>query len=270
MRAARALGPFLAVVEADLKTMTRSGELPLMLLVMGSFQALFFAIGSALRREEQEFARLAGYGDSVLYQVAGMPILFLSIGMSWAIGQFVIELGRGGKLEQLQTTYADFRVVVAGRFVIMTLMSLFYYVAVTVPFIQFRAPDALPRFLPAMLVLVLGLVPIFLFAVVVSVTVLLLRTEALIDLVSSIVYTFTGVAYPITVFPAVVQALASLLPQTHVAEVVRGVVLLGIQEPSRLLPFAAVLLAYSVFSYLLYSRLERSVRRGGRYEVVTE
>ncbi|MCS7117550.1 MAG: hypothetical protein NZ957_02015 [Thaumarchaeota archaeon] len=259
------------VIEADLKTLLRTGELPLMLLMLGSFQFLFFAIGSVLRKEEQLFFQLTGYGDSVLYQIAGMPILFLSIGMSWAIGQFVIELGRGGKLEQLQTTATDFRVVIAGRFIVMAIMSLLYYLAITVPFIQIRAgPEVLSHFLPALLVLMLGFVPIFLFAVVVSVVMLLARTEALIDLVSSIVYTFTGVAYPITVFPAVVQTLASLLPQTILAETVRNIVLLGVLEPARLIPFIAVALGYGVFSYLLYSKLEYSVRRGGRYEVVTE
>lgn len=242
-----------------------------MLLVLGLFQSVFFVIGSVVRKEEQLFSQLTGYVDSVLYQIAGMPILFLSIGMSWAIGQFVIELGRGGKLEQLQTTYTDFRVLLAGRFIIMAVMSLFYYLLLTIPFIQIRAgPGAFSHFFPALLILMLGFVPIFLFAVIVSVMILLARTEALIDLISAVVYTFTGIAYPLTIFPAIVQTLASLLPQTVLAETVRNVVLLGVLEPARLIPFIAVALGYGVFSYFLYSRLEHNVRRGGRYDVVSE
>jgi hypothetical protein len=51
---------------------------------------------------------------------------------------------------------------------------------------------------------------------------------------------------------------------------VRLAVFYGIIEPARFIPMLVVLAGYAVFSTVLYSRIERALRRGGRYEVVTE
>jgi ABC-type polysaccharide/polyol phosphate export permease len=265
------IGKFLVVVESDLKELWRSGELLLMAVLLAFFQGLFFLIGALVRREEELFAKISGYSDSVLYQMAGVPVLLLSLVMVSAVGEYVIELGRRGALEHIQTLPVDAKLVLGAHSATITLISLVYYLVVTVPFVYVRGGlQAVSHLLPALLVLVVGLVPLFLFAALVAILTLLVRTEAFIELVSATVYTFTGVAYPLTVFPQIVVTLAQLLPHPHVAESVRLAVFYGVLEPARFIPMLVVLAGYAVFSTVLYSRIERALRRGGRYEVVTE
>ncbi|MDJ0274350.1 MAG: ABC transporter permease [Nitrososphaerota archaeon] len=265
------MGRFLVVVESDLKELWRSGELVLMAVLLAFFQGLFFLIGTLVRREQELFARISGYNDSVLYQMAGVPVLLLSLVMVSAVGEYVIELGRRGALEHIQTLPVDMKLVMGAHATTIVSVSLLYYFAVTVPFVYLRGgPGAVAHLLPAMLVLALGLLPLFLFAALVALLTLLVRTEAFLELVSASVYTFTGIAYPLTVFPQFVALVAQLLPHPHVAESVRLAVFYGVLEPARLVPMLAVLAGYAVFSTAIYSRIERVLRRGGRYEVVTE
>ena len=183
------------------------------------------------------------------------------------------EVGRDCDLvvEALATTPTDRRLQLAAHSTSLSILMILYFLSLSAPTIALRSgPQQLGNLLPALLILALGLLPLTFLGFVVANLALRFRGATVPELVNSFIFTFTGIVYPITIFPPLVQAVAQLLPHPHIAEAVRSAVYYGILSPLQSWLLLLMLLGYGLLASLLYSSLEGGIRKGGIYEVPTE
>lgn len=272
MRAVKSrITKLLAGLEVELKEAWRSGELLPLLFLLYFFQGLIALIASSMPKEEALFQRLSGYGDSALYQLAGWPVLAVSMTITGSMTEYLVAMGRRGLVEALATTPTDRRLQLAAHSTSLSILMILYFLSLSAPTIALRSgPQQLGNLLPALLILALGLLPLTFLGFVVANLALRFRGATVPELVNSFIFTFTGIVYPITIFPPLVQAVAQLLPHPHIAEAVRSAVYYGILSPLQSWLLLLMLLGYGLLASLLYSSLEGGIRKGGIYEVPTE
>jgi ABC-type polysaccharide/polyol phosphate export permease len=261
------LSKFLAALEAELKEVWRSGELISMLIILYFLQGVFALIGLSMPKEEDLFLRLSGYGDSVLYQLAGLPVLMVSIVFVGSMTEYLIVMGRRGLVEVIATTPTDRRIQLAAHSMSLSMIMVFYFLSISAPSIALRSGlQHVGNLLPALMVLALGLLPLLFLGFAIANLALRFRAPAVSELMNSLLFTFTGVAYPLVIFPPLVQAISRLLPHPHVAEAVRAAVYYGLVVPAQSWVLLLMTLGYGVLASFLYSSLERGIRRRGLYE----
>jgi len=261
------LSKFLAALEVELKEVWRSGELIFVFVLLYFLQGVFALIGLSMPKEEELFLRLSGYRDSVLYQLAGLPVLMVSLVFVGSMTEYLMLMGRRGLVEVIATTPTDRRIQLAAHSTSLTVVTVVYYLSLTAPSIALRSGlQRLGNLLPALLALALGLLPLLFLGFTIANIALRFRAWAFSELVNSLIFTFTGILYPLVIFPPLVQAISRLLPHPHVAEAVRAAVYYGLVAPAQSWVLMLMILGYGVLASILYSSLERGIRRRGAYE----
>lgn len=114
-----------------------------------------------------------------------------------------------------------------------------------------------------------GILLLFGFAVGILVTGIILRlgpsSEILTWAIPAMISTFTGVFYPIDLFPQLLQWFAKALPSTYVFAGMRSVVLRGDFEAVQLLGAAVLAFLWLIVSYIFFVRVYRSVLKRGLF-----
>lgn len=233
------------------------------LLILGMGQ--FVGGGNATTN----FAARTGTTNIVLYEILGSAVWMTS----WVV---VEDVGVALRDEQTKGTLEQNFLAPLNRFTLLVGLSLtdivitaaifFAVVGVTIALVM---PSAFLSLIPAFLVLLIGLVPLFgigfLFA---GFVVRFKEPYIFIQIVNLLFATLTGTYYPVTFLPYWIRFLSGALPQTYVIEDMRQIVLANqtlVNLYGSVFILLALALAYPILGYAVFRQIEKKASVTGEF-----
>lgn len=248
------------VFYADIRVFFRSiGVLIFVMFIPLMLSTMLYLAGSALR------GSLAPL-NMWYWQFLGVLVLALSMITSSDIAWFVRRMMINGMLEYYLAAPINplapiIAVMMSRMLVVGTILLASGLVATIAIFGLWRSL----AYVVGVLLAILGIVPLLGIGLILSALVIKMREpQTLVSLVQGLYAMFSGTVYPITMLPHYLRWISSLLPQYHVVEMLRGMVL-GLVLPLNHLLTLLLLLAYLALGMITYALIEEDVRRRGSY-----
>jgi ABC-2 type transport system permease protein len=239
------------------------GNLMLIFVLPFLFTALIFAMGQFVGGQDAAlyFAERTGTTNIIVYQILGSAV--------WMISWVVVEdVGVVLRDEQMKGTLEQNFLAPVNRFTLLVGMSLTDVVITTAVFLAVAGttiivttPAASMTLLPAFVALLIGLIPLFgigfLFA---GLVVRFKEPYVFTQMVNLLFATLTGTYYPVALLPYWVQFFSDALPQTHVIDSMRRIVLANqtlVDLYGNIFMLLALAIVYPTLGYAFFKRLER-------------
>lgn len=238
-------------------------SMPYMFTAMTSMMGSFVGGADAA----QSFAQRTGTSNFFLYQLLGAALWMLCI-------LVLVDIGQALRSEQLRGTFeqnflAPVRMVywlIALTFSQLTLALIIFFGTV-IPPVLYANPNGVPELLQALLVLFIGVIPLygigFAYA---SIVVKLKEPQSLNGVLIILFGILTGTYYPVTLLPAWVQTISRFIPNTYVNVELREILIFNQNIVSQLGSITILVIMgiiYPTLGYGAYRVILRSVKRGG-------
>lgn len=247
------------------------GEFAVFLILPFLFTFLILGMGDAVGGSNAAayFAIRTGTTNIVIYELLG--------GAVWMTSWVVIEdVGTGIRDEQIKGTLEQNFLAPVHRFTLLVGLSLTDVVITSALFlivvggsVAIVLPSSFLTIIPAFLMLLIGLVPLFgigfLFA---GFVVRFKEPYIFTQLVSLVFATLTGTYYPVSFLPIWVQFLSGALPQTYVIADMRRIVFANqalVNLYGSLFILTALAITYPVIGYAVFRRVERKASVTGEF-----
>lgn len=222
--------------------------------------------GLAVGRDEEGFYKLTGYWDPVAYQAIGSSIIVISMLIVSSIGQYINSASLSGRLEMLLASPARLSVVLISTSIPMMIFGLVVFTLTTAPLMYVATHTHGPYVaIISTAVLSIGMIPLFIMAVLVGLVIARIRSPILLNLVQALVFTFSGALYPLTILPEILRIFSQALPIVYIVDPMRSLLItgdlgiIGLKIPALLI----IALAYGSIGAILYRRFSSALRRGG-------
>jgi len=260
------------VLIARLKIISRyKGSIFLEALLPIIFAALPILLGVAIAggpaNAGQNFLETTGTANYALYMLVGSSVFMVVSIVLWLIGYWVRREQETGTLESLYLAPAKRITVLAGVTTYAMIRGIgAFFIALILGSLVFGVNPLQGNLLIAFGFLAVGLVPLWGIAFLFGAFVMKVKeANSVIQLMQWAVAFLMGVYFPITVFPAVVRALAVAFPPTVMNDGVRAAIL-EIPTVFGSLPLSfAILLAMAVIAPLIgyeaFLLAERRIKR---------
>ncbi len=261
-----------AIFWKGIKHYTRyPGNLILLVVLPFLFTLMIFGMGQFVGGADaaQNFAERTGTTNIIVYEILGSAV--------WMISWVVVEdVGVVLRDEQMKGTLEQNFLAPVNRFTLLIGMSLTDVVITTALFFAVAGvtilvvmPAASLTLIPAFAALLIGLVPLFgigfLFA---GLVIKFKEPYVFTQIVNLLFATLTGTYYPVTLLPYWVQFVSDALPQTHVIESMRRIVLANqtlVDLYGRVFILLALALVYPSLGYAFFKRLEKKASVTGEF-----
>jgi ABC-2 type transporter. len=204
--------------------------------------------------------------DLWFYQLIGFTILMIAIFMSSSSAWYVRQGLLSRRLEYLFAASINPLIIVAASSITSGLMGIgiFLVVGLIGVLVVYGISNLLNFFL-ATIILAVSLIPILGINLIVAATTIIGKDpEAISQPLSAIVSTTSGLAYPITILPFILQIIGEVMPYYYAAEYVRAMIngylnLVNLES----FPF---LFIYLIGGYFIYRYFEYNfIRKEGNY-----
>ena len=185
------------------------------------------AVAGSYEKAVQNFhQRLPGV-DPLAFFILGAATMSVISEALWRFGTFIRWQQRVGTLESLLLTPADTTSILAGiSLYSMTRAMITFFGFITISDLVLHLGLLGPRLLPGIVLIFLGVVPVFGMSMMLGVFVLWFREVGnVVSIVEWGLYTISGVLYPVWFFPRAIRVISALLPSTWMVGDVRAVVL---------------------------------------------
>jgi ABC-2 type transport system permease protein len=247
------------------------GEFAIFLLLPFLFTFLILGMGTAVggSNAASYFASRTGTTDIVIYEILGSAV--------WMTSWVVIEdVGTGIRDEQVKGTLEQNFLAPVRRFTLLVGLSLTDVVITSALFlivvgvsVAIVVPSSFLTIIPAFLMLLLGLIPLFGIGFLFAGFVVRFKEPYIFTQIVNLVFaTLTGTYYPVTFLPYWVQFLSGILPQTYVISDMRGIVIANqalVNLYGSLFILLALALAYPIIGYAVFRRIERKAGVTGEF-----
>lgn len=247
------------------------GEFFIFLMLPFLFTFLILGMGNAVAGSNAAsyFASRTGTTNIVIYEILGSAV--------WMVSWVVIEdVGTGIRDEQIKGTLEQNFIAPVRRFTLLVGLSLTDVVITSALFlvvvgvaVAVVAPSSFLNIIPAFLMLLIGLFPLFgigfLFA---GFVVRFKEPYVFTQMVNLVFATLTGTYYPVTLLPYWVQLLSDALPQTYVIADMRRIMLANqtlVNLYGSLFVLLSLALAYPIIGYAVFRRVERKAGVTGEF-----
>lgn len=233
------------------------------------FTAMTSLMGSFVGGSEAalNFAQRTGTSNFFLYQMVGAALWMVCI-------LVLVDMGQTLRSEQLRGTFEqNFLAPVRMSYFLIALtfahltFALIVFVGTIIPPVMFSNPNSVMDLLQALLVLFVGVIPLYGIGFAYAAIVVKLREPQSLNGVLMVVFgILTGTYYPVTLLPVWVQAVSSFIPNTHVNTELREILIFNqtlISQLGGVTILAIMALVYPTLGYAVYRAVLRSVKRGG-------
>ena len=247
------------------------GEFAIFLMLPFLFTFLILGMGDAVGGSNAAiyFASRTGTTNIIIYEVLGSAV--------WMTSWVVIEdVGTAIRDEQVKGTLEQNFLAPVRRFTLLVGLSLtdvvitsaLFLIVVSVSVVVVL-PSSFLTIIPAFLMLLIGLIPLFGIAFLFAGFVVRFKEPYIFTQIINLVFaTLTGTYYPVTFLPYWVQLLSSALPQTYVIADMRRIVLANqtlVDLYGSLFVLVALALAYPIIGYVVFRQVERKASVTGEF-----
>ncbi len=247
------------------------GKFAIFLIMPFLFTALIFGMGQAVGggNPASNFAARTGTTNILVYEILGSAVWMTS----WVV---VGDVGVALRDEQIKGTLEQNFLAPINRFTLLIGMSLTDIVMTTTIFlivvgatIAIVLPSGFLTIIPAFLILLIGLVPLFGIGFLIAGFVVKFKEPYVFtQLINLIFATLTGTYYPVAFLPYWVRLLSGVLPQTYVIEDMRRIVLadqtlVGLYGSVFIL--LSLALVYPIIGYAVFRQLEKRAGVTGEF-----
>jgi len=247
------------------------GEFAIFLMLPFLFTFLILGMGNAVGGSNAAiyFASRTGTTNIVIYEILGSAV--------WMVSWVVIEdVGTGIRDEQIKGTLEQNFLAPVRRFTLLVGLSLTDVVITSALFlivvgvaVSIVMPAGFLTIIPAFLMLLLGLVPLFGIGFLFAGFVVRFKEPYIFTQIVNLVFaTLTGTYYPVTFLPYWVQLISGALPQTYVIADMRRIMLANqalVNLYGSLFVLISLALAYPLIGYAVFRRIERKAGVTGEF-----
>lgn len=254
------LNKFYAIFEVELKNLLRErGTVGFAIFFPFFLSISTYGVGTGILGKPPSL-------DLWFYQLIGFTILMIAIIMSSSSAWYIRQGLLSRRLEYLFASPVNPIVIVAASSLVSGLIGfgIFLVVGLIGVLIAYGITQLLNFFL-SLIVLAISLIPILgINLMIAAATIIGKEPEAISQPVSAMISTVSGLAYPITILPLILQSIGKALPYYYAAEYVRSVILgyfnfLSLEN----YPF---LIVYLIAGFFIYRFFEYNfIRKEGNY-----
>ncbi|MEM2204560.1 MAG: ABC transporter permease [Sulfolobales archaeon] len=260
------LSPIVAVVEAEVKEFILR-DMVSILAVVGLtylFIALIALAGLAIGRDPSGFRSITGYSDPLSYQSIGASIVVISMIIISSMGQYINSASISGRLESLLAAPVRISTVVIATSIPMIIFGLITFTLSSLP-IVYKAISSygLHVVLIATAILGLGMIPIFVLGLLISLAIAKIGSPIALNLAQAVIFTFSGSLYPVTILPEILGFFSKSLPIIYIADSLRSLLITGNPDLGGIPTLLLITIAYGSIGGFLYRRFSRTLRSGG-------
>ncbi|MEW6686566.1 MAG: ABC transporter permease [Candidatus Edwardsbacteria bacterium] len=243
--------------------------------VRGMIEPLFWVLPFILYgvaivggKHSASLAKLTGTGDVITYTVIGYIFMGLLNTAVWAMGFALRKEQWFGTLESIFTTPVPRWVYVAGMATHSTAhQGLIILVQMVLVYFIFGVVLKIEGILPSLMVIAVMMIALYGLGVMVSALALIYKegwiiAEALHTLISIV----TPIAYPLAVFPEILQKIALSIPTTYGIMTVRHFLIgekMGFSVLTGLARLLIIGIVWVAFGLSIFAIVDRKVRRDG-------
>jgi ABC-2 type transport system permease protein len=235
------------------------------------FTLLIFGMGRFVGGGDAalNFAARTGTTNIVVYEILGSAVWMTS----WVV---VEDVGVALRDEQMKGTLEQNFLAPVNRFTLLVGMSLTDIVITTGIFfivvgatLAITLPSSLLGLIPAFLILLVGLIPLFGIGFLFAGFVIRFKEPYIfIQTVNLLFATLTGTYYPVTFLPYWAQFVSGILPQTYVIDEMRQIILANqtlVNLYGSIFVLLALALAYPILGYWIFKRIEKRAGITGEF-----
>jgi ABC-2 type transport system permease protein len=247
------------------------GEFAIFLMLPFLFTFLILGMGSAVggSNATMYFALRTGTTNIVIYEILG--------GAVWMVSWIVVEdVGTAIRDEQIKGTLEQNFLAPVRRFTLLVGLSLTDVVITSAIFlivvgvsVAIALPSSFLTIIPAFLMLLLGLIPLFGIGFLFAGFVVRFKEPYIFTQIVNLLFaTLTGTYYPVTFLPYWIQLISGALPQTYVIADMRRIVLSNqalVNLYGSLFVLLSLALAYPIIGYAVFRRIERKAGVTGEF-----
>lgn len=263
----RGLRPYLAIVESQFRVIAREvPELISIVLIVYMFIGVLYLGGRLIGSGNELFSAATGYDDPFRYQLVGVSIIAVSMVVLSSMSQFANTEMLSGRIDSLSLTPVSVNIAIAVSSIPFLLAMLLVFGLSISPVIAYALSSyGFVSVALSIAALVVGMVPVFIFGVLISMIVLVYKAPQIVNLVQALFFILSGALYPIYVLPHILRLAAGGLPITHVIEVSRSLLLAGAFEDGfrGFYTLAVLSLVYVALGYILVRRFGSLLRYRG-------
>jgi ABC-2 type transport system permease protein len=212
------------------------------------------------------FAQRTGTSNFFLYQMIGAALWMLCL-------LVIVDIGQSLREEQLRGTFEqNFLAPVRMSYFLVSLtvshfvLALIIFFASLIPAIVYSGTTSALELLQALSILFLGVIPLYGIGFAYSSLVVKLREpQSLNGVLIAVFGIITGTYYPITLLPAWVQLVGNAIPNTHVNNQLREILIFNnafIGQFGGIAILTVMAFLYPTLGYGAYRMILRNVKRG--------
>jgi len=271
--------PILAIFKMRLKVYSRYPGwiiLDIIAPIIFSVIPFLFAVGIAgsLERAAEIFGNYAGTREFLFYIAIGSAVWGFSTGITWDFGMWLYEELETGTLEQILLTPVKVYELLLGAILYTSFISTInFFLSITIIAILFNCLHYVLSidFVLALLVVVLGIIPLMGLALFFGALVLKLKEPwAFFNFLTAFMVFICGVFYPITILPPIARAIAVVIPITIAIADARAIIfhLNFIFNPKiDLILLIVYAFLWPLLGMHMYKRVEKELRQRGEITV---
>jgi len=265
-------GALAAIFWKGIKHYTRNpGSFLLVLIMPFLFTLMIFGMGQFVGGSDASanFAARTGTTNVLVYEILGSAVWMTS----WVV---VEDVGVALRDEQMKGTLEQNFLAPVSRFALLVGLSLTDIVITSAVFVvvvgattMIVLPTASLSLVPAFLILLVGLVPLFGIGFIFAGFVIRFKEPYIFTQILNLLFaTLTGTYYPVSLLPYWVQFLSGVLPQTYVVENMRRIVLANqtlVGMYGSVFILIALAVAYPTLGYAVFKAIERRASVTGEF-----
>jgi len=256
----RIIEQIFGIVEAEIRAFLREVGA---FLGLSSFPFIFsfvaYALGSGMSGKPADPKLL-------FYQLIGFSMFIIALLMTFSAATFVREGLLTGRLEYLLSAPIHPFVIVVATMISSSLLGLLNYIIIGIVATVLAYDIAyILNFLLSILILYVALLPALGFSMIMlAIGIVVRETEPLSNTITSFIGAVSGLIYPITLLPPILQLIGKAMPYHYAAEYARATIA-GYLDLIFKQPFF-FLFIYILAGFLVYKYFERAfIKKRGTY-----
>lgn len=254
------LDQFLAIFEAEVKSyFRRAGSFMILFIFPFVFSGVSYTLGMGFQGGAVSLTNW-------FYQIIGFAMFGIAAAMTSSSAWYIKEGLLTGRLEYALASPISPLIIVAATSLASGLFSIFYFISIGLIATTIALGYShLPYFFLSVFVLAISLLPVIGFNLIVAALSIIFReTDPFAAFVTNFVGAVSGLVYPLTLLPFILQLIGKAMPYFYAAEYTRATIQGYINVIfSNPFPF---LFIYLFAGFLIYRALEsRYIRKRGYY-----
>ncbi len=229
--------------------------------------AFILGLGTALG-SLSVFASKVGVANPIFYIVLASGVLVSSINIVDYSAWTLLDLKWLGVLPYIMASPPGLKRVAMYGLIIPTMISSAISLTAVAPVaVIVEGPLGLVKVLIVLGLVYLATIPLIGIAVIAGSLSLIFKEESFVSFLSPLMLLVSGVYYPITFLPKILQVISYIVPVTYVVEAAKILSVFGIPPLDKLFWIAGVLVAmsilYNLIAYPGLRSVEKNVRKHG-------